>query len=316
MDEILDETPITHEHLWDAYNKTQRREVTITALQNRDVETLVELTDHNLMMFGRGGALTSTHTRRSYRAGVRQYLSYALPLGWERLTEYDTDLTIGYIRHLERNGVTPGTINNRRSAARALYRALRWAGVLASDPFADTPRVADNAERWTKREAYTREDITALLEVADDQEHLLILLGAHGGLRMSELTTLKWKQVDLEKRIMTITGKGRKTATVHLSDSLCMMLEAVPLEERGGFVLPWRNPKSVRLCLRSLCMQADVDYSKRQVHGLRHACATMLLEKTNDIYLVARHMRHSSVSTTETYSKLNPKRLTAALAGW
>ena len=306
--------PFTHQ--WDAYTKTQRAEIARTALENRDIETLVELTDHNLMMFGRGGALTSTHTRRSYRAGVRMYLRYALPLGWERLCQYDTDLTIGYIRHLERNGVTPGTINNRRSAARALYRALRWAGLLHADPFADTPRVADNTERWAKREPYSHADIEAMLNEADDQEHLLILLGAHGGLRMSELVGLRWDHVDLEKRTMTVTGKGRKTAVVHLSESLCVMLGSTEPGERTGYVLPWRNPKSVRLCLRSICQRAGVNYERRQVHGLRHSCATELLEQTNDIYVVARHMRHSSVGTTEVYAKLNPKRLTAVLAHW
>ncbi|MDO4246782.1 MAG: tyrosine-type recombinase/integrase [Deinococcus sp.] len=303
-------------HNWDAYSKAQREQVVRTALQCGDVTTLVSLTDHNLMMFGRGGAHTSQHTRRNYSTGVRRYLNYALPLGWERLTQYDTDLTIGYIRMLEREGVSPGTINSRRSAARALYRALRWAGVLQADPFADTPRAKDASERWTKREAYSREDIEAMLEAATEDEHLLVLLGSHGGLRMSELVSLKWEQVDLERRVMTITGKGRKTALVYLSESLSMMLECVEAERRTGYVLPWRNPKSIRLCLRSLCKAAGVDYSKRQVHGLRHACATMLLEQTGDIYIVARHMRHSSVGTTEVYAKLNPKRLTAALSRW
>ncbi|WP_278911758.1 tyrosine-type recombinase/integrase [Deinococcus wulumuqiensis] len=316
LENTAEAASMSYEHKWDSYSKAQREQVTRTALQQGDVETLAQLTDHNLLMFGRGGAHTSEHTRRGYRTGVRRYLAYALPLGWERLTQYDTDLTIGYIRRLEREGVSPGTINSRRSAARALYRALRWAGVLHADPFADTPRAKDASERWTKREAYSREDIDALLEVADEYEHLLILLGSHGGLRMSELVSLTWDQVDLERRVMTITGKGRKTALVYLSESLTMMLECVEREHRTGYVLPWRNPKSIRLCLRSLCGLAGVDYSRRQVHGLRHSCATMLLEQTGDIYIVARHMRHSSVGTTEVYAKLNPKKLTLALSQW
>lgn len=301
---------------WDTLTREKREKVTRKALKRGHIEVLVDLTLHNLVAYGRGGAHTSTHTMRGYATGVRQFLAYALPLGWERLTEHDTDLTIGYIRHLERAGIKPGTINSRRSAARALYRALRWAGVLLSDPFADTPRAQDREDRWTKREAYTREDVDALLTVADPDETRLILLGAHGALRMSELTTLDWATINLERRTMVITGKGRKTATVHLSGPLAAALRDVPEADRVGRVLPWQNPKTIRLVLRALCHRAGVAYAKRQVHGLRHAAATMLLEQTGDIFVVARHLRHSSVGTTETYAKLNPKRLTDALATW
>ena len=301
---------------WETLGREKREKIARRALKEHDVDALVGLTLHNLLAYGRGGAHTSPHTMRGYTTGVRQFLAYALPLGWRRMLDTDTDLTIGYIRHLEREGVKAGTINSRRSAARALYRALRWARVISFDPFSDTPRAQDHEDRWAKREAYSREDIDKLLSIASPDERRMILLGAHGALRMSELTSLTWEQVDLERRVMTITGKGRKTALVNLSGPLTDALAQVPKERRQGRVLPWHNPKSIRFLLRGLCHDAGVDYTKRQVHGLRHAAATMLLDQCGDIVVVARHLRHSSVSTTEAYSKLNPKKVVAALAGF
>ncbi|MBI0447141.1 tyrosine-type recombinase/integrase [Deinococcus sp. DB0503] len=301
---------------WDDLSKKERRKLVEKALKRHDVDTLVSLTAHNLMLYGRGGSDTSPHTLRGYRTGVRYFLAYAFARGWERLTEHDTDLTVGYLRDLRRQGLAPGTVNARRSAAKALYRALRWAGVTTADPVADTPRAQEVTERWEKREAYTREDLAALLAVADPWEELFLLLGAHAGLRISELIGLTWDRVDLASRTMTVTGKGRKTASIHLSAALHQALLRVPEEARHGHVLPWRNPKTLRLVLRSLCLQAGVDYSRRQVHGLRHACATLLLEDTRDLYLVARHLRHSSTSTTEVYSKVSSQRIASALEGW
>lgn len=301
---------------WETMSKKERRKATEKALRRGDVSTLTSLTMHNLLLFGRGGAHTSPHTVRSYRTGVRKYLEYALPKGWERLTEYDTDLTVGYIRHLQRSGIAPGTINSRRSAARALYRALRWAGVLHADPIADTPRAQDPEARWDKRQAYSREDVRRLLAVASTDERLFLLLGAHAGLRISELVGLEWTRVDLGQRTLRVTGKGGKTALVHMSAALHQALDAVPEAERVGYVLPWRNTKSVRLHLRALCHLAGVTYAKRQVHGLRHAAATMLLEDSGDLYVVARHLRHSSVSTTEAYAKVSASKITDALRAW
>lgn len=122
--------------------------------------------------------------------------------------------------------------------------------------------------------------------------------------------------VNLEARTMTVTGKGRKMATIHLSAGLFAALSRVAPGERTGPVIPWRNAKTVRLVLRSLCLMVGVSYEKRQVHGLRHSCATLLLEDTKDLYLVARHMRHSSVSTTEVYAKVRSERLIEALRTW
>lgn len=301
---------------WDTLTKGERKATVIEALRNRDVDTLWSVTEHNLLLYGRGGSHTSEHTLRAYRTGVWKFLQFAFPLGWKRMTEYDVDLTVGYLRALERAGVTPGTINSRRSAARALYRALRWAGVLHADPFADTPRAQDHEERWSKREAYSREDVAGLMAVADPDEQLLILLGAHGALRMSEMVGLTWDRIDLERRTMTITGKGRKTARVHMSGPLHAALSAVPEGDRTEHVLPWRSAKTVRMLLRALCNLSGVKYQKRQVHGLRHAAATMLLEQTGDLYVVSRHLRHSSISTTEVYAKANPKKLVDAVSNW
>ena len=112
---------------WDTLSKKERRKLTEKAIKRRDADTLIDLTLHNLQLYGRGGSHTSPHTLRGYRTGLRFFLAYAFAKGAGALLEADTDLTVGYLRSLERQGLTPGTINSRRSSARALFRALRWA---------------------------------------------------------------------------------------------------------------------------------------------------------------------------------------------
>lgn len=299
---------------WETYSRATRKQVVLDALQSGNVDVLVSLTHHNLLMFGKGGNATSEHTIRAYRTGVRQFLAYALPLGWERMTEHDTDLTVGYLRSLERQGLQPGTVNSRRTAARALYRALRWAGVLLADPFADTPRAQDPVPKWDRRDAYSREDVERLLAAADPDLRVALLLAAHGALRISEVVGLKWEHVNLQEGSMRITGKGRKTAGVYLTPTLKAALAAeVPADE---YVCAYRSPKTLRGHLIALCKRLGIRYERRQFHGLRHAAATMLLADTGDLFTVARHLRHSSVSSTEIYAKHNADKLTEALHNW
>jgi len=69
-------------------------------------------------------------------------------------------------------------------------------------------------------------------------------------------------------------------------------------------------------CTGSVSCPSTRRTASGRVHGLRHAAATMLLEQTGDLYVVSRHLRHSSISTTETYAKANPKKLVDAIANW
>lgn len=76
----------------------------------------------------RDSSHTSPHTLRGYRTGLRIFLAFAFAKGADALLEADTDLTVGYMRSLERRGLMPGTINSRRRPARAALCSVRCAG--------------------------------------------------------------------------------------------------------------------------------------------------------------------------------------------
>ena len=145
--------------------------------------------------------------------------------------------------------------------------------------------------------------------------YLIVLLGAHAGLRVSEMTALKWEHVDLgDGSLKVVNGKGGKTARVYLTPTLLRALEAIPLEERVGFVLPCRSRQSVYERLEAACKQAKVRF--KGVHALRHASGTRLKEETGDLALVADHLRHSSLDTARGYAKADNRQLRRALGQW
>ena len=219
-----------------------------------------------------------------------------------------------WVRKLEARH-KPATVRVKLAAAKTLYAALRWAGATEAAPFADVKPARDKTPAWEKQEAYTRVEVDRLIRCAEGANLLIVLLGAHAGLRVSEMTALEWEDLNFSSaRLKVRKGKGGKAGTVYLSPSLVEALEAVPLEERQGHVLPCRSRQTVSQRLAGLCRRARVKF--KGVHALRHAAGTRMRAEQQDLALVADHLRQSTLETARGYAKRENKRLKEALGEW
>ncbi|WP_287417710.1 site-specific integrase [Oceanithermus sp.] len=306
---------------WGAVKPERRAEKVRAMLEAGDRAGLWALVKHHLMTWGRAGAATSPHTLRTYRTGLNSFLDYLAELGLEgellaeAVLDPSEDLGAEYLRHLQRHHA-PATVNNRRAAARAFYRALQWARATQTNPFDLAPTVRDPTPRHEKRRPYEDDEIKRLTREADPHERVMVLLGAQGGLRISEAARLRWDDVDLgAKRITIRDGKGGKTASVLIPKGLRAALRALrKAEPEGEHVLPWRTPASIRRRLKALCDRAGVRY--KGYHALRHYCGTYIYQQTGDLNTAARQLRHSQLQTTAIYAKWAEEMARELLDGW
>lgn len=290
----------------------ERRRRAVAACQEHDATTLWAITDAWLTLHGKRGALVSAYTRRNYRQGVE-----ALVLAWrqENLLHPGRDAAALWIRGMETTGLAASTITVRLAAARALYRALRWAGATTDDPLADVRPAADPTPKWEKREPYAPADIEILLATADPHDKALVLLGAHGGLRVSEMLDLVRGDLQLGRATLQVRqGKGNKARTVALSAALVTALQAILPAESDSYLFPYRSTVQARNRLHALCTKTGVPW--RGIHALRHACGTRLYRQTHDIHLVSHHLGHADISTTQIYVKFADDGLQKTLSGW
>jgi len=149
------------------------------------------------------------------------------------------------------------------------------------------------------------------------------------GLRLSELVGLDWGAVDLEAGGLRVTGKGRKTRIVPLTDPAVRCLrewKTDPVRQEAsarlsapdrGAVFPGRGGRlSGRAVEKSLA--TDLEGASRGgatwPHALRHSFATHLLDGGADIVSVKEMLGHSSLSTTQVYTHVSVERLRQAHA--
>jgi len=170
---------------------------------------------------------------------------------------------------MESVGLSASTLRTRRAAARALYAALRWAGAVELDPFADTHPATDPTPAWEKRQPYSAAEVEALLAAAGPADRALLLLAAHEGLRVSECLALCWEDVALASGTLVVrSGKGGKQRRVLLSRTaiaaLAVLRDARARDGAGGaggatgHVLPYRSDQRARERLAALCASVCV----------------------------------------------------------
>jgi integrase/recombinase XerC len=238
----------------------------------------------------------------------------------ENLLHPSPDAADRYVATLSRDA-RPATVAARLAGAKALYRALRWCRATEADPFADVRAPRDPTPRHERRYPYSDADVAALLEVAEGGDRALILLCAHGGLRIAEALSLCWPEVDLPRGLLRVTaGKGRKARTVRLSASLVAALRAIrPADNQGPVIattdgVPYADPTVPRRRLRLLCARAGITYMS--FHSLRHTAGTRLARESGNLQLVAAHLGHADVSTAAIYAKWSDESLRKAVQDW
>jgi len=314
----------------------------VRAAAERDEDALWELVEAHLTLRGASGVATSRHTLRAYRRGVHELVTLwqgenllrpsrdAGPLYVQRLRAGERSELLANEPKGSRRGrkakdgpLAPATVSLRIAAGRALYDALAWAGATDADPFRDVRigRATSRPEDTQSTRVYTEYELIELLAATrDQQERVILLLGAHGGLRVSEMLRLGWDDVDLRARELVVReGKGGKTAVVALSPKLAEALLTYrrAMDARGRerqLVLELRSQYGVFQRLRRVCERAEVTF--KGVHALRHAAGTRLYRQTGDLGQVQDHLRHATLDMARRYAKSDRRRLRASLDDW
>ncbi|MBZ9715537.1 tyrosine-type recombinase/integrase [Deinococcus multiflagellatus] len=280
-----------------------RREA-VEAARDLNRDALWALVEAFLVTRGGRGARVSKHTLESYQIGVQTFLDWAQPNSVSLLRPRAND-GFRYARFLEAQGLSPSSVRVRLAAARSLFSALRWAEATQAAPFTDVKTAADPVPRWEKRKPYADEDVAALLAIGGMQDAVIILLGAHCGLRNSEMLTLLRKDVHLDVRepYITVTGKRSKRQDVALSRSAAAALRTWLAATPGvaPYVLSIRTRQGLEKAVKRLCREANVQYEGREVHGLRHSAGTKVFTVTQDLLAVRDTLRHRDVTSSEIY---------------
>lgn len=245
-------------------------------------------------------------------------------LGSGENTPESADKIRDYIDFLYGSGLSSRSIARHLTTLRNFYRFLLTENRVASDPTAliTAPR------QWRSLpKVLNRSGIDSLSTTPDAdaprgiRDRAMIELVYSSGLRVSELCSLQIPDLDRDRGIVRITGKGNKQRLVPVGSEALKAVEtylnrARPaiLKERASpyLFVTARGTKMTRQgffkVLKAHGKQAGI-YKDLSPHKLRHSFATHLLEGGADLRSVQTLLGHADISTTQIYTHVAQSRL-------
>ncbi|MBS0591167.1 MAG: tyrosine recombinase XerC [Proteobacteria bacterium] len=257
----------------------------------------------------------SPQTLIRYRHDLTRLIAYADAHGIADFAALRADRVRHFIAGEHRAGIAPKTLQARLSACRSLFKFLLCTGELAHDPAAGVR--APKAPRKLPQ-VLDVDEASRLVEIPTDgaeavRDRAMLELLYSSGLRISELTGLNWRALDLADASVRVTGKGRKTRLVPVGtkalDALKALRELVPVHDPDAPVFRGRNGAPIGAAAVRVRMKAwaKAQGIERRVypHLLRHSFASHLLESSGDLRAVQELLGHADIATTQIYTHLD-----------
>jgi len=256
----------------------------------------------------------SPHTVAAYRRDVDRLLQFMAAQGMASFAALDSNAMRAFIASEHRRGLAPKSVRRLLSSCRGLFRHLGREGLLQHDPALGVrgPKV-----QRTLPDVLDVDEATALMESPAEgalavRDRAMLELFYSSGLRLSELTGLRWLDLDLDGGEVRVRGKGGKVRIVPVGrfavDALCalgaqegMQHKAPVFRGRGGAPI---SQRAVQLRMDRLARMHGLP-KHIHPHLLRHTFASHMLESSGDLRAVQELLGHADIATTQIYTHLD-----------
>ncbi len=253
-----------------------------------------------------------------YSQTLRNLLSFVGNKSLPAITARDID----HLKAVRMKEVSPTKVKIDLVMLKAAFHtAMRW-GYVSENPI---KKVAMPLLPQTMPVYLGKEEFQRLLSVVK-QEWLkdLIIVAACTGLRQGEVLSFEWKDIDFDRRLLTVRNKANfktkagKVRSVPLNDVVRLILQRrfqqFAATSSKVFSLGDKPISSsyVSHLFKAYVRKVGLD-PKLHFHSLRHTFATWLVQEGVSIYEVQKLLGHSSISVTQIYSHLAASELHGAV---
>lgn len=240
--------------------------------------------------------------------------------------DLNVDMLPEFVRRQDELARSSSTILRRYSLLRNYFSFLNEEDILHEEiPDVDKPKSS-------KRLPFvmSNEEVDELLEAPDIskdngmRDRAMLELMYATGLRVSELLSLRFRNVNMQNGLITVYGKGNKQRSVPVSSFALEFLrkymdgprKRVKGSKDTDIIFLNRDGKALSrtyffMQVKRYAEEKGID-SSASPHTLRHCFATHLLENGASLRAVQEMLGHSNIATTQIYTEVSTKRIMSA----
>jgi integrase/recombinase XerD len=235
-------------------------------------------------------------------------------------TEADIE---NYLKHLRVIDLSNSSINRKLSSLKHFFNHLSKTKLLKSNPVMN---ISGPKNSKVLPKSLSIIDVNSLIEAPDCsnfiglRDRAMIELMYATGVRISELINLEYSNIDLNRSLIKVMGKGGKERMIPFGDdALTWLINYIEFRRKNNlslnsrdFFISQQGKKitrqafwhRIKIYLKVSGLSMDVS-----PHTLRHAFATHLLNNGADLRSVQMLLGHSDLSTTQIYTHIAKQRL-------
>ena len=266
----------------------------------------------------------SKHTVTAYGSDI---LSFLIWLNDKSLSEVTYSIIREYLLYIQQFNYSKTTTARKIASLRTFYRYLYRERIVDTNPAigVHSPKRGKSLPEFlTESEMEQVLNNIKMDSPAGYRNRTILELLYATGMRVSELSSLNFENLNLEENEIKVFGKGAKERIVLVSNRAKNFLETyiktvrylifkneniTPLSpvfiNKTGYRL---QPQSIRLAIRDVVDKIELPKHVTP-HVFRHSFATKLLENGADLRVVQELLGHSSISNTQIYTHVSTERL-------
>jgi integrase/recombinase XerD len=265
----------------------------------------------------------SQNTVQAYETDILSFLNWLTKTPNINYLNLKEDNINKYIAYLFKSKLKSSSVNRKISSLKSLYLYLIKKNILKNSPISEV--ITPKKEKYLPS-SMSEDEVDRLLKSPDSSNKIekrdkaMIEMLYATGMRISELVNLKLTDVDMQRCVAKVFGKGKKERLIPFGEAA---LEALSdyISDRGKSVskeifLSNRGKKLSRVAFwQRIKIYLIRENLKNSIspHTLRHAFATHLLNRGADLRSVQLLLGHSDLSTTQIYTHIAKQRLSEVL---
>ena len=261
----------------------------------------------------------SENTTKSYERDLKKLLIFLEKLNITKYSDIKEEICSAWIGDLYSQNNKPKSIQRHLSSAKGFFRFLKKNNLIDSSPFelVTAPKSSN-----TLPDVLSPEDVEQLLNfkpsnTIEIRDMAIVELMYSSGLRVSETVNINISDFEEDMSFLRVIGKGSKTRLVPMGRFAIKAINNWLIEREkilNNTDALFLNSKGARLSVRSVQLRLKKMATKQGLppvhpHMLRHSFATHMLESSGDLRTIQELLGHSSLSTTQIYTKLDYQHL-------
>ena len=261
----------------------------------------------------------SENTAKAYQRDLSKFSKFLESIAVDGLEHITEEICSAWVADLFQNNVSARSIQRHISSAKGFFSYMKKISLVQSSPFEliNSPKSSSRLPN-----VLSPEEVSQLLNfkpknIQDKRDLAIIELIYSSGLRVSEAVNSNLSDFEDNNNFLRVIGKGSKTRLVPVGrfaqnaikiwikerKKILTIDDALFVNLRGGRI----SARSIQERLKSIALMQGLP--PVNPHMLRHSFATHLLESSGDLRSIQELLGHSSLSTTQIYTRLDYQHL-------